>query len=395
MSRDPAGDDHARALPSRSEEELRQRQRQGRLRVRIAAEFRQLAATAGLAQAYADTDVVVAANAEFTDQGTLHLGLGPTDPPIRLRDPQLGGIGATAAGAGGELVLPIGGGLAEGNRRGGAQVLADLLAGGSLPFSAVGEVTPLQPRRELHTELELGRIGSGRLLLPRGIVENGIVAVSSAEGVVRSGYGPLLGPFANALFTCAGADSIGLAMPGLGLLGPGSPVLVGGALGWVVGSGSAHQPGVRRLPSGHARSPGAVAALSVDLHALDPRWLRACFFEGHGSALLVAIAAPIPLINGKVARQAATPDEELEAPVLDVSIPRRIKPSFGGVPYSQLRSGQLQVNGHRVPVAPSHSPQLAAAIATELVTRLQEDRFPLRLPLLPLDSRPALLPLDA
>ena len=395
MSRDPAGDDHARALPSRSEEELRQRQRQGRLRVRIAAEFRQLAATAGLAQAYADTDVVVAANAEFTDQGTLHLGLGPTDPPIRLRDPQLGGIGATAAGAGGELVLPIGGGLAEGNRRGGAQVLADLLAGGSLPFSAVGEVTPLQPRRELHTELELGRIGSGRLLLPRGIVENGIVAVSSAEGVVRSGYGPLLGPFANALFTCAGADSIGLAMPGLGLLGPGSPVLVGGALGWVVGSGSAHHPGVRRLPSGHARSPGAVAALSVDLHALDPRWLRACFFEGHGSALLVAIAAPIPLINGKVARQAATPDEELEAPVLDVSIPRRIKPSFGGVPYSQLRSGQLQVNGHRVPVAPSHSPQLAAAIATELVTRLQEDRFPLRLPLLPLDSRPALLPLDA
>ncbi len=395
MSRDPAGDDHARALPSRSEEDLRQRQRQGRLRVRIAAEFRQLAATAGLAQAYADTDVVVAANAEFTDQGTLHLGLGPTDPPIRLRDPQLGGIGATAAGAGGELVLPIGGGLAEGNRRGGAQVLADLLAGGSLPFSAVGEVTPLQPRRELHTELELGRIGSGRLLLPRGIVENGIVAVSSAEGVVRSGYGPLLGPFANALFTCAGADSIGLAMPGLGLLGPGSPVLVGGALGWVVGSGSAHQPGVRRLPSGHARSPGAVAALSVDLHALDPRWLRACFFEGHGSALLVAIAAPIPLINDKVARQAATPDEELEAPVLDVSIPRRIKPSFGGVPYSQLRSGQLQVNGHRVPVAPSHSPQLAAAIATELVTRLQEDRFPLRLPLLPLDSRPALLPLDA
>ena len=395
MSRDPAGDDHARALPSRSEEELRQRQRQGRLRVRIAAEFRQLAATAGLAQAYADTDVVVAANAEFTDQGTLHLGLGPTDPPIRLRDPQLGGIGATAAGAGGELVLPIGGGLAEGNRRGGAQVLADLLAGRSLPFSAVGEVTPLQPRRELHTELELGRIGSGRLLLPRGIVENGIVAVSSAEGVVRSGYGPLLGPFANALFTCAGADSIGLAMPGLGLLGPGSPVLVGGALGWVVGSGSAHQPGVRRLPSGHARSPGAVAALSVDLHALDPRWLRACFFEGHGSALLVAIAAPIPLINDKVARQAATPDEELEAPVLDVSIPRRIKPSFGGVPYSQLRSGQLQVNGHRVPVAPSHSPQLAAAIATELVTRLQEDRFPLRLPLLPLDSRPALLPLDA
>jgi uncharacterized protein (DUF39 family) len=374
------------SLPERSEAELRERQRRGRLRVRAAAEFRQLVEQAGLGEAYADTDVVVAANAEFTDQASLHLGLGPADPPIRLREPQLGGVAALASGGAGDLVLPIGGG--------GARVLAELLAGRAVEFSATGEVTPLHPRRELHTRLDLERIGSGRLLLQRAIAENGVVAVSSAEGVIRTPYGPLLGPYANALFSCGGADSIGLAMPGLSLLGPGSPVLVGNAVGLVVGSGSAHQPRPRRLPSGHARSPGAVAAVAVDLHELGSAWVRPCHFEGIGSALLVPIAAPIPLINGVVALQAATGDDALEAPVLDVSIPRRIKPSFGGVPYSALKAGRIQVDGRSVPAAPAHSPRLAAAIGAELITRLREDRFPLRLPLAPLGERPTLIPLD-
>jgi uncharacterized protein (DUF39 family) len=383
------------ALAPRSEAELCERQGKGTLQVRTAADYRQLVHHKGLAAAYAATDVVVAANAEFTDQASLVLSLGPVDPPIRMREPALGGVAALAGGGGGELVLPIGSGQTEPQRRSGAQVLATLLAGESVELSAGGEATPLQPRRDLHLRLTLDQIGAGRLLLHRGIVENGVVAVSSAEGVLRSPYGPLLGPYANALYTCAGADSIGLAMPGLGLLGPGSPVLVGGAVGWVIGSGSGHLPGVRRLAGGQARTPGAVAALSVDLHALQPNWVRACWFEGHGSALLVAMAAPIPLINGAVALQASVDNDVLEAPVLDVSIPRRLKPSFGGISYRMLRSGHIEVDGRRLPAAPAHSPRLAAEIAAELVERLRGNRFPLRLPLEPLSERAGLIPLES
>lgn len=380
-------------LARREITELLERQRRGDLRVLPVADFRRLAAERGLAEAYAATDVLVAAEATFTDQASLVLNLGPTDPPIRPREPQIDGVAALAGGAGSDLVLPIGGG--EGQRHGGAQALATLLAGGSVELSAAGDPTPLQPRRELNTRLDLERIGNGRLLLHRGIVENGLVAVSTAEGVIHTGWGPLLGPFGNALFTASGADSIGLAMPALALLGPGSPVLVGGGIGWVIGTGSAHQPHPRRMASGHARSPGAVAALSVDLHALDARWVRACHFEGHGSALLVAVAAPIPLLDGPTAAQAATPDAELEAPVLDVSIPRRIKPSFGGVSYAALKAGAIEVDGHRIPAAPCHSPRLALELAEELAERLRAGRFPLRLPLLPLAPRPALVPLEA
>lgn len=382
-------------LPRRDEASLRERQRQGRLRVRLAADWRALVAAVGLAEAYAETDVVVAADAGFSDQGSLHLHLGPTDPPIRLRDPSVGGVAAQAGGGAADLVLPIGGGLAEGSRRGGAHILAELLEGREVNLDSGGEGTRLQPRRELHTRLDLARIGGGRLLLHRAIVENGLVAVSSGEGLLPSPYGPLLGPFGNALWTAGGAGSIGLTMPALAQLGPGSPVLVGGAVGWVVGSGSGHQPQPRRQVSGHARSPGAVAAVCVDLHALEPGWLRPCFFEAQGSALLVPIAAPVALIDGATALQAAIADGQLEAPVLDLSVPRRLKPGFGAVSYAALRSGRIEVEGQGLRTAPSHSPRLAEAIARELVRRLEEDAFPLRLPVLPLSPRPTLLPLEA
>ncbi|MCP9850735.1 homocysteine biosynthesis protein [Cyanobium sp. Morenito 9A2] len=382
-------------LTPRTEAELQERQRRGDLQVRSAAAYRALVAERGLEAAYAATDVVVASNAEFTDQATLQLSLGPSDPPIRVREFHLGGVEGRGGHGSTELLLPIGGGLGEPLRQGGAQVLAALLAGDDVALVASGEATTLHPRRELESRLSLERIGCGRLLLHRGIGENGVVAVSSAEGLTRSPFGPLLGPYVTALYTCAGSGSIGLTMPGLSLLGPGSPVLVGGALGWVSGAGSGHMPHTRRLPSGHARVPGAVAAVSADLHGLNSEWVRPCFFEGHGSGLLVAIAAPVPLTNATVALQATAANDQLEAPVLDFSIPRRIKPGFGGVPYSQLLSGRIQVDGRQLSCAPAHSPRLAESIAIELIERLLSGHFPLRLPALSLSGRSALIPLES
>ena len=354
--------------------------------MRNAADYRALVAEVGLAEAYRCTDVVVAANAEFTDQASLVLHLGPSDPPIRVRRFRLGAAEAIGGHGNTDLVLPLG--------QGGARVLEELLAGQQLPISLSGEGTAQQPRLELDTSLSLAEIGAGRLLLHRGIGENGVVAVSSREGTLPTAWGPVLGPLTTALYSCGGAGSIGLTMPGLGLLGPGSPVLVAGGLGWVSGAGSGHNPGVRRQPSGHALSPGACAAVEVDLHSLDPRWLRATRLEGGGSGLLVAIAAPVPLINAGVAQQAAAGDAELQAPVLDFAIPRRIRPSHGQMSYAELHSGQLSLRDRRLACAPGHSPRLAAAIAEDLVQRLKEGSFPLRLPLQALPARASLIPLE-
>jgi len=183
-------------------------------------------------------------------------------------------------------------------------------------------------------------------------------------------------------------------MPGLAQLGPGSPVLAGGALGWVLGPGSAHQPGVPRSPLGHALAPGASAAVAVELHDLDPRWVRPCHFEGHGPGLLMTMAAAVPLLNLAMARQAAAGPERLEAPVLDMSIPRRLKPSLGRVSYAQLLSGSIPLEGRHLRCAPACSPRLAEAAASQLATGLKEGRVPLRLPIRSLGSRPTLVPLE-
>lgn len=365
-------------IPNRSETELQQWQREGRLQVRSAAAFRALAQEQGLEQAYRETHVVVASDAELTQQASLVLHLGPSDPPIRVRQVRFG----PAEGHGGhgntDLVIPMG--------SGGAPLLSALLEGQRLPLSIGGTPSQQQPKVELETELGLAEIPCGRLLLHRGICENGVVAVSSREGLTPTPWGPVLGPWTSALYSCRGPGSIGLSMPGLQDLGAGSPVLVGGAIGWVSGPGSGHNPATKRSPSGHALGPGACCALQVDLHGLQPQAIRSTRLPDGSSGLLVAIAAPIPLLNRSRAEQLLATAEALSAPLLDFGIPRRVRPSPASASYAELLSGSIRLGERQLSAAPAHSPRLAEEAAAQLEEMLQSGAFPLRLPLAPLSS---------
>ena len=365
-------------IPNRSETELQQWQREGQLQVRSATAFRALAQEQGLEQAYRETHVVVASDAELTQQASLVLHLGPSDPPIRVRQVRFG----PAEGHGGhgntDLVIPMG--------SGGAPLLSALLEGQRLPLSIGGTPSQQQPKVELETELGLAEIPCGRLLLHRGICENGVVAVSSREGLTPTPWGPVLGPWTSALYSCRGPGSIGLSMPGLQDLGAGSPVLVGGAIGWVSGPGSGHNPATKRSPSGHALGPGACCALQVDLHGLKPSAIRSTRLPDGSSGLLVAIAAPIPLLNRSRAEQLLVPAEALSAPLLDFGIPRRVRPSPASATYAELLSGRVRLGERQLSAAPAHSPRLAEEAAAQLEQMLQSGAFPLRLPLAPLPS---------
>jgi uncharacterized protein (DUF39 family) len=357
-------------------------------------QFRELVAKEGLGAAYGAIDVIAAGSCEFTDQGQIWLSLGPCDPPLRLRQALLGGVAASGGYGPSELCLPIGAGLEHPKRRGGAHVLDQLLAGEEVPLELQGEATTLHPRRELQSQLQLKQLGAARLLLSRAISENGVVAVSSAEGLLPSPIGGLLGPFGNALFNCSGARSIGLTMPGLSQLGPGQPLLIAGSIGHVLGPGSGHQPCCRRLPTGHAKAPGATVAASVNLKGLQRRWIKPCWFDGHGAGLLIAVAAPVLLLTEGHAHQAATPDSSLEAPVLDFSVPRRIRPGFGSVSYGSLLGGKIQVDSHIVKAAPACSLSLGDSHTALLSQQLSDGSFPIRAWEAPLAEDGSLHPID-
>ena len=163
----------------RTPDQLLERQRLGTLQVCTALDFRRRAASSSLEQAYADTDVVAAASCDFTDQGQIWISLGPCDPPLRIRQARLGGISAGGGYGAAELCLPLGGSSDDPQRRGGIHVLDELLRGDQPLLELQGEGTTLQPRRELQTALGGDQLSQARLLLARGITENGVVAVLS------------------------------------------------------------------------------------------------------------------------------------------------------------------------------------------------------------------------
>ncbi|MEN9387632.1 MAG: hypothetical protein RLZZ255_608, partial [Cyanobacteriota bacterium] len=68
------------SAPTRSEPELIALQQRGDLKACTAEEFRARVAKLGLEQAFRQTHVVVASEAGFTNQASLVLHLGPSDP---------------------------------------------------------------------------------------------------------------------------------------------------------------------------------------------------------------------------------------------------------------------------------------------------------------------------
>jgi len=373
--------------------QLQQRQVAGDLRVRTSAQFRADVAMVGLQQAFAQTDVLAAGSCGVSTQASLTIGLGPCDPPLQIQRAQLHGVRLQCHGSNNSLTMPLSGG--DRLERSGAAVLCDLLKGASVSFVASGEKRPQFPRQELVTQLDLGGLGMTRLVLPRAISENGIVAVNSAQMRIWSFHGPLLERFGNAIFTAPGGRSIGLSSPHLSCLGVGSPVFVAGAIGVVVGPGIGHQPRCRRLPQGHALAPGAVAAVSVDAGQLKPAWLRPCWFGELGAGVMVALAAPVPLWSMKEAAAASLGEDHLQAPVLDFAVPRRVRPGFGCVSYQDLLGGKITIGGHGIPTASVTSLRLTDQITAALAEQLCNGSFPLVAPFQPLPEKATLTPVNS
>ena len=374
-------------------EQLQQRQAAGDLRVRTSGQFRADVALLGLEKAFARTEVVAAGGCSISTQASLTIGLGPCDPPIRIQRAELARVRLQCHGSNNSLTMP----LSAGDRpeRSGAAAFHALLKGASLPFVASGERQPQFPRQELVTQLDLAGLGLTRLLLPRAISENGIVAVNSGEMRIWSFHGPLLERLGNAVFTAPGGRSIGLSSPRLHCLGVGSPVFVAGAIGVVVGAGIGHQPHCKRLPSGHALAPGATAAVSADAEHIKPAWLRPCWFGELGAGVMVALAAPVPLLTIRGAAAAGLGDHQLQAPVLDFSIPRRVRPGFGCVSYKDLLSGKITMKGQAISTASATSLRLTDDITGTLAEKLRDGSFPLVAPFQPLPQKETLTPVNS
>jgi uncharacterized protein (DUF39 family) len=390
----------------RSIEEINEKIRLQKAVVYTAETFKAMTAEQGIATAAKTVDVVTTGTFEPMESSGAILNLGHTDPPIKILECYLDGVPAYAGfgavdlfigasqpavtGRTGEVLEPE-----ENQDYGGGHVIANLVAGRSVHLKATGHATDCYPRPLLNTTITRDSINQFYLFNPRCLYQNFIVGVNGGDRLLSTYLGPLQPRLGNAVYSHPGALSPLMNDPDLEVIGIGSRIFLGGGVGYIAWEGTQHFPLQKRLPNRTPIGPAATVALIGDAKQMQPQWVRGCYFKGYGPSLMLGVGVPIPILTEKIAAHCAVQDVDILAPVMDFSIPRRVRPTFGLVSYAQLKSGQITIEGQPVRTAPLASLYLGRQVAEELKGQIEAGNFELASPVAPLPKDRAFLPQDA
>jgi L-aspartate semialdehyde sulfurtransferase len=385
--------------------EINQKIQGGTAVVWTVAELKQRVAELGVTEAAQQVDVITTGTFEPMEASGAILNLGHTDPPIKIRQCWLDGVAAYSGFGAVDLYLGasqpaetigigLGGDTNEENvrERGGGHVIEDLIAGQPVQLRALGQVTDCYPRASLETTITRDTINQFYLFNPRNLYQNFIVGVNGGDRPLYTYLGPLQPQMGNAVYANPGELSPLFNDPKLRVIGIGSRIFLGGGIGYVTWEGTQHFPLQKRLPNDTPIGPAATLALIGDAKQMDARWVRGCYFKQYGPSLMIGVGIPLPVLDEQVVAHCAVSDQDLVAPVVDFSIPRRVRPTFGLVTYAQLKSGKIRIEGKLVRTAPLASMYLSQQVALELQQWIQEGKFLLTEPVAPIPSDRSFLP---
>ncbi|MGD1937644.1 MAG: homocysteine biosynthesis protein [Cyanophyceae cyanobacterium] len=348
-------------------------------------------------------DVITTGTFEPMESSGAILNLGHTDPPIKIRRCWLDGVSAYAGFGAVDLYLgashavdpPQGEALDEPLRdRGGGHVIEALIAGKPIQVRALGQVTDCYPCPSLETTITKDTINQFYLFNPRNLYQNFIVGVNGGDRPLNTYLGPLQPQLGNAVYACSGALSPLLNDPHLQLVGIGTRIFLGGGIGYISWEGTQHFPLQRRLPNDVPIGPAATVAAIGDAKQMNPKWVRGCYFKGYGPSLMIGVGLALPVLDKTVAQRCAVRDEHITAPIIDFSIPRRVRPTFNSVSYAQLKSGEISIEGRRVRTAPLTSIFLARQVSEELKRWIEAGKFELTEAVASLPSDRTFIPQD-
>ncbi|MBE9217146.1 homocysteine biosynthesis protein [Plectonema cf. radiosum LEGE 06105] len=361
----------------------------------------------GIAKAAKQVDVITTGTFEQMESSGAIINLGHTDPPIKIRRCWLDGVPAYSGFGAVDLYLgassiaePLegeevrSGEAASKILRGGGNVIEDLIAGKPVQVKAQGQVTDCYPRASFETTITRDTINQFYLFNPRNLYQNFIVGVNGGERPLYTYLGLLQPRLGNAVYSNPGAISPLINDPYLQLVGIGTRIFLGGGIGYVSWEGTQHNPMQKRLPNDTPVGPAATLALIGDAKQMDARWVRGCYFHNYGPSIMLGVGVPLPVLNEQVVEHCAVQDKDIVAPIVDFSIPRRVRPTFGLVSYTQLKSGRITIDGKTVRVAPLASIFLSRQVAIELKQWIQAGTFTLTEPVAPISIDRSFLPQD-
>ncbi|HEY9659189.1 MAG TPA: homocysteine biosynthesis protein [Allocoleopsis sp.] len=349
----------------------------------------------GVAQVAKEVDVVTTGSFEPMESSGAILNIGHTDPPIKIRQCWLDGVAAYSGFGAVDLYLGAtqvadaavageGADAVDVRERGGGHVIEDLIAGKPVHLKAIGQVTDCYSRASFETTITRDTINQFYLFNPRNVYQNFIVGVNGGDRLLHTYLGPLQPYLGNAVYSNPGAISPLFNDPDLQLIGIGTRIFLGGGIGYVSWEGTQHFPLQKRLPNRTPIGPAATLAVIGDAKQMSPRWVRGCYFRGYGPSIMLGVGIALPILNEEVVSRCAVQDQDLVAPIVDFSIPRRVRPTFGLVSYAQLKSGRITIEGKPVRVAPLASIYLSRQVAVELKQWIEAGQFTLTEPVAPI-----------
>ncbi|MEM8832102.1 MAG: homocysteine biosynthesis protein [Cyanobacteria bacterium P01_G01_bin.19] len=379
----------------------------GQVVVWTVSEVKAKIAQLGVENIFKQVDVITTGTFEPMESSGAIINLGHTDPPIKIRQcwldgiPAYAGFGAVDLYLGATATADYGSNEADpdlreeaGRERGGGHVIEDLIAGKPIQLKAIGQKTDCYPRAKWENTITKNNINQFYLFNPRNLYQNFIVGVNGGDRTLYTYLGPLQPRLGNAVYSNPGAISPLLNDPDLDLVGIGSKIFLGGGIGYIAWEGTQHFPLQKRLPNNTPIGPAATVALVGDAKQMHSNWVRGCHFKNYGSSLMLGVGLALPVLSKKVIQNCGVMDREIVAPVIDFSIPRRVRPTFGLVSYEQLQKGHVTIDGKPVRVAPLASKHRALQIARELKEWVTTGRFTLTEPVAPLPSDRTFLPQD-
>ena len=378
-------------------EEINQKIREGNAVVVTAEEIIGIAKEKGVKKAAEEVDVVTTGTFGPMCSSGAYINIGHSKPRIKLGGGKvyLNDVPAYAGFAAIDLYIGANA-LPDDDPRnkiypgefnyGGGHVIEELVAGKDIRLVATAYGTDCYPRKRLETWINIKDLNNAVLFDIRNAYQNYNVAVNLSDRTIYTYMGVLKPNLGSANYCSAGQLSPLLNDPYYKTIGIGTKIFLGGGTGFVAWHGTQHNPDVPRTEKGVPRRGAGSLAVIGDLKQMKPRWLIGISMLGYGCTMAVGIGVPIPILSEEILQYTTVRDDEIFAPVVDYSeIYPQLKPDIlGEVSYAQLKSGEITVQGKKVPTASLSSYSRAVEIATILKEWILSGEFLLTEPAAPL-----------
>ena len=369
--------------------EINEKIKSGKAVVVNAEEIIEIVEKKGAAQAAKEVDVVTTGTFGPMCSSGAYFNFGHTKPKIKAgggHGAYLNGVPAYAGWAAVDLYIGATA-LPDDDPRnkihpgefayGGSHVIEDLVAGKDVRLTIEAYGTDCYPRKHLDTYINIKDLNEAVLFNTRNAYQNYNVAVNLSGKTIYTYLGTLKPNLGNANYCSAGQLSPLLNDPFYKTIGIGTRIWLGGGIGYVVWQGTQFNPNAPRLENGTPKRPAGTLAVIGDLKQMEAKWLRGVSFIGYGTTLNVGIGVPMPILNEEIVKWAAVRDEDIFAAVVDYSdaYPQGRPEVLGEVNYAQLKSGEIEVKGKKVPTSGISSYRNALIIADDLKEKIKKGEF--------------------